>query len=215
MTLRHSNLHPVAPQCFRRGGRRGMGRGTRRGMGLVELLIAMSISASLLTAVAVAVDACFRGYRTNQEQAILMQRTRVAQNFICTNIRTTRDHAPLNDAQRIAFDGGATVTDTGIQMIDLNEKIVRFDWDVPTRRLLVIADGRTHVLAYGVENFTVRMEPLRSATSVTTGGGYDLLARATITLTVRTTDETAQSIESSDTLTLTLSASVMPRRNVW
>src|SRR5215213_6317308 len=81
-------------------------RPRRRGMGLVELMIAMSISASLLSAVAVAVDACFRGYRINQEQAILMQRSRVAQNFICTSIRTTKEHAPLSASQKLAFDSG-------------------------------------------------------------------------------------------------------------
>jgi prepilin-type N-terminal cleavage/methylation domain-containing protein len=187
----------------------------RRGMGLVELMIAMSISASLLSAVAVAVDACFRGYRINQEQGILMQRSRVAQNFICTIIRTTEDHAPLSDSQAIAFDGGATVTDTGLQMLDLNKKLVKFEWDVPTKRLLVTAEGRTNVLAYGVENFTVRMEPMRSATSVRTGGSYDLLQRATITLTVRTTEENSEPGETTGTQTLTLSASAMPRRNVW
>ena len=192
-------------------------RARRRGMGLVELLISMSISASLLTAVAVAVDACFRGYRANQEQAILMQRSRVAQNFICTNIRTTKLHAPLSDAQALAFKGGATVNDTGIEMVDINDKLVTFEWDVPTRRLLVSVGvgAPKHVLAYGVEFFNVRMEPMRSATSVRTGGDYDLLARATITLTVRTTAENSEPGETTGTQTLTLSASVMPRRNVW
>jgi prepilin-type N-terminal cleavage/methylation domain-containing protein len=187
----------------------------RRGMGMVELLIAMSISASLLSAVAVAVDACFRGYRTNQEQAILMQRSRVSQNFICTSIRTTKLHAPLSDAQQRAFDGGAIVTDTGMEMFDLNDQLVKFEWDVPAKQLLVTSGGRTNVLAYGVENFTVRMEPMRSATSIKTGGGYDLLRRATVNITVRTTDENSESSETTGTQTLTLSASVMPRRNVW
>jgi hypothetical protein len=130
-------------------------------------------------------------------------------------IRTTKDHAPLSEAQGLAFDGGATVTDTGVQMIDLNEKVVKFEWDAPTKRLLVTADGKTNVLAYGVDGFTVRMEPMRSATSVRTGGGYDLLARATINLTVRTTEENSEASETTGTQTLTLSASVMPRRNVW
>jgi prepilin-type N-terminal cleavage/methylation domain-containing protein len=187
----------------------------RRGLGMVELLIAMSISASLLTAVAVAVDACFRGYRANQEQAILMQRSRVSQNFVCTSIRTTKMHSPLGDQQQKDFDGGAIVTDTGIEMFDLNDKLVKFEWDVPTKRLLVTQSGKTNVLAYGVEDFNVRMEPMRSATSVKTGGGYDLLKRATVNITVRTTAENAVSGESTGTQTLTLSASVMPRRNVW
>ena len=204
MTLSTSNLRTTPAR-----------RPRRRGMGMVELMIAMSISATLLSAVAVAVDACFRGYRINQEQATLMQRSRVAQNFICTSIRTTKLHAPLSGEQKLAFDSGATVTDTGLEMIDLNEKIVRFEWDAPTKRLLVTAEGKTHVLAYGVDDFAVRMEPMRSATSIKTGGGYDLLARATVNLTVRTTEENSEASETTGLQTLTLSGSVMPRRNVW
>jgi hypothetical protein len=71
------------------------------------------------------------------------------------------------------------------------------------------------VLAYGVEDFNVRMEPMRSATSIKTGGGYDLLKRATVNITVRTMDTNTQASETTGTQTLTLSASVMPRRNVW
>ena len=37
----------------------------RRGVGLIELLIALSISAILLTATAVAVDASFKAYAAN------------------------------------------------------------------------------------------------------------------------------------------------------
>ena len=187
----------------------------RRGMGMVELLIAMSISASLLTAVAVAVDACFRGYRANQEQAVLMQRSRVSQNFLCTTIRTTKLHSPLGSQQQKDFDGGAIVTDTGIEMFDLNDRLVKFEWDVPKKQLLVTQNGKTNVLAEGVDDFTVRMEPMRSATSIKTGGGYDLLKRATVNITVRTTAESSAAGETTGTQTLTLSASVMPRRNVW
>jgi hypothetical protein len=59
------------------------------------------------------------------------------------------------------------------------------------------------------------MEPMRSATSIKTGGGYDLLKRATVNITVRTTEENSLASETTGTQTLTLSASVMPRRNVW
>ena len=208
------NIHCPRPvRALRRPAPRR--RTSRRGMGMIELLIAMSISASLLTAVAVAVDASFRGYKANQEQAILMQRSRVSLNFLCTSIRTTKLHAPITSTPRLKFETGATVTDTGIEMFDLNDNLVKFEWDVPKKRLMVTVDGKTHVLAQGVENFSVRMEPMRSAVSVRTGGDYDLLRRATVTLTVRTTAESSESIETTNTQTLTLSGSVMPRRNVW
>ena len=204
------------PACSLRGaGWNACTTTRRRGAGLVELMIALSISASLLAAVGVAVDASFRGYRFNQEQAILMQRTRVAQHQITTTIRTTKQHSPVSAAAKTTFSTGGVVTDTGIEMFDLNDRLVRYELDVPTKRLLVTTNGKTYTLASGVEKFQVRMEPMRSAASVRTGGGWDLLKRATITMTVRTTGDTAASGESTGLQTLTLSSSAMPRRNVW
>ena len=187
----------------------------RRGAGMVELMIALSISASLLTAVGVAVDAAFRGYRFNQEQVILMQRLRVSQHNITTTIRTTKQHSPVSSAAKTSFSTGATVADTGIEMFDLNDRLVRYEYDAPTKRLLITTNGKSYTLASGVEKFQVRMEPMRSAASIRTGGGWDLLKRATITMTVRTTKQTAASGESTGLQTLTLSSSAMPRRNVW
>ena len=67
----------------------------------------------------------------------------------------------------------------------------------------------------GVESFTVRMEPMRSAASIRTGGPWDLMKRATFLLTVKTTSDTAVKGEGIGHQTVTLSASVMPRRNTW
>ena len=67
----------------------------RRGVGLVELLIALSISAILLTATAVAVDASFKAYAANQEESSLLQQGRMALNRMVTSIRTpTRPQPP-------------------------------------------------------------------------------------------------------------------------
>jgi len=59
------------------------------------------------------------------------------------------------------------------------------------------------------------LEPMRSSTSIRTGGVYDLLSRATILLTVRTADNTVMNSETTGDQTVTISSSVMPRRNVW
>jgi hypothetical protein len=47
------------------------------------------------------------------------------------------------------------------------------------------------------------------------GGVYDRLMRATILITVRTTGNSADVNEKVGAQSLTLSTSVMPRRNVW
>lgn len=186
-----------------------------RGLALVEILMSLSITAMLLVATATAVDASFRAYRINQEQSTLVQRARVAMDRLTTVIRVTKDHAPDTPAAASAFVGGQVVTDTGLDLFDNNgvETIYRFD--PANQRILAIVGGKTYVLLNGVVLFQLKLEPMRSPTSLSTGGGYDLLERATITLKIRTNSLTSAPSETTNTQTVTLTASVMPRRNVW
>jgi prepilin-type N-terminal cleavage/methylation domain-containing protein len=195
--------------------RRRCRRGRRRGVGLIELLIALAISAALLTATAVAIDASFRAYAVNQEQSDLTQRTRLAMYRMTSIIRQTKEHAPHNGAPAGQFAGGKTVDDTGIDMFDLSGKQIGYRYDSANKQLLVVVSGTPHVLCEGVEAFNVRMEPMRSPNSIKSGGAWDLLKRATLLITVKTTDKTSTEGEGVGKQTMTLSASVMPRRNAW
>jgi hypothetical protein len=56
---------------------------------------------------------------------------------------------------------------------------------------------------------------MRSTASAKINGPWDLLERATILMTVRTADQNSLVIESDGRVQITLSASVMPRRNTW
>jgi len=204
------------------GGRRLSGRSAfdnlkwRRGISLVELLIALAISAMLLTATAVAIDASFKSYRINQEQASLIQKARLAANRILANIRQTEAHAPYTTSLLANFAAGQTVTDTGIQMYDDAGTLTRYYLDATNQRLMMRTGSSTpRVLLEGVTNFSMTLEPMRSSTSIRTGGVYDLLSRATILLTVRTADNTVMNSETTGDQTVTISSSVMPRRNVW
>jgi prepilin-type N-terminal cleavage/methylation domain-containing protein len=189
-------------------------RSRRSGMGMVELLVALAISATLLTATAVAVDAAFKAYEVNQEQAVLMSKARVSLSFLTTNIRGTTLHAPDNASRKTQFAAGQTVTDTGIVMLDANNNLLRFFHDATNKQLKVVGPAGTQILAHGVESFSITMEPMRSSESIRTGGTWDLLKRASITLKVRTGGSTAPA-EAVGTDTVTLSGSVMPRRNAW
>jgi len=186
-----------------------------RGVGLAELLIALAISAAVLTAVAVATDASFKAYRINQENASLMQRARLSLHRIVSEIRTSDTHSPITTAQIASFGAGTTVTDSGIKMFDTTDTLRTYKLDAGNDRLLVTVSGVDHVLAEGVETFTVSFEPMKSAAAVRSGGNYDLLKRATITLTVRTNFSTSLSSETTGVQTITLSSSVMPRRNLF
>jgi prepilin-type N-terminal cleavage/methylation domain-containing protein len=212
---------PAAPAAY--ASPRGVGprpwerfrRPCRRGLGLAELMIALVISALLLTAAAAALDASFKAYAINQEHSSLLQQARVTLHRISTAIRTSDTHAPLSNGPLASFAAGTTVTDTGIQMYDASDNLIAYQFDQPNQRLLCVVGGTSHVMLEGVTAFSVNLEPMRSPAAVRAAGAYDLLRRAIITLSVRTTGSTAQVGESTGTQTLTLSAAVAPRRNAW
>lgn len=199
-----SNPHPVRARRRYRGG-----------LVLVELMIALSISAALLVATAWAVDASIRAYQINQEQSALIQRARVALYHITTSIRTTSAHVPDSAPARSDFTSGLVVADTGISMYDLNNQVLTYRYDAINQRLLAITGGKTYTMAEGVTSFSVKMEPMRSDESVRTGGAWDLLRRATVTLSVRNNSKTTVGGDSTGQQVLTLSASTMPRQNAW
>jgi hypothetical protein len=193
----------------------------RRGVGLAEMLIALSISAALLTATAVAVDSAFKAYAVNQEQSDLTQRARLAVHRMTALIRQTEVHAPYADLLANQFAVGKTVDDTGIKMYDLQGNQVTFRYDSANKRVLAVVTppppgvAKSYPLCEGVDSFTMRLEPMRSSKSIRSGGGWDLLRRATILISVRTNSKTALKGEGVGHQLVTISASVMPRRNNW
>jgi hypothetical protein len=188
----------------------------RHGIGVVELLISLAISATVLAAVAYSVDMTFRAYSINSEQSDLMQRARLAMYRLTTTIRTTGAHQPLTAAALTDFKLGLLTSDTGITMLDANERPVSFKLDPAQAKLLAIdSNGTEYTLVRGVEKFEIKFEPLRSQESMRTGGVYDRLLRATILLTIHTTGNNADVDEKVGGQSVTLSTSVIPRRNIW
>jgi hypothetical protein len=215
MNRRLPNPTNAGPAARRAPRHRRHDHGRRRGLVMVELMIALSISAALLVATAWALDASIRAYQINQEQSGLIQRARVALYHIITTIRTTDAHAPDSPTLRSDFSSGVIVTDGGITMYDLNNKVLTYRYDAANQRLLAITNGQTYTMAEGVTQFTVKMEPMRSDESVRTGGSWDLLRRATITIAVRTNSKTSVAGDTTNRQVITLSASTMPRQNAW
>jgi len=185
------------------------------GLGLVELLVALPISAALLTAVAVATDSSFRAYAINEEQSGLTQRARLCMYRMMTYMRTCKEHQPITDTEITRFTQGVIVTDSGISMFTDDGKQLDFEYDAADRQLKLNENGTSRVLLRGVEAFYVKMEPMRSPAAIRGGTGYDLLRRATILLTIKTNGQSADIDEDANSGIATMSASVMPRRNSW
>jgi type II secretory pathway component PulJ len=199
------NAHPTAYRTRR----------LRRGLGLIELLVALSISTALLVATAIAVDASFKAYEINQEESGLIQRARVALYRVTESIRTTQAHAPDTASLSSQFSTGVVVTDTGIDMFDLNNNLLVYKYDSTNQRLLAVTGGNTYTMAEGVTLFQVKMEPMKSDESVRTGGAWDLLRRVSVTISVRTNAKTTVAGDTTGQEVITLSAAVVPRRNSW
>jgi prepilin-type N-terminal cleavage/methylation domain-containing protein len=68
-----------------------------RGFSLIELIVALAISALLLTASLVALDASFRAYRRTTEQASTHTVSRLAMHRMLALIRTSHAVGPLPD----------------------------------------------------------------------------------------------------------------------
>ena len=92
----------------------------RRGFNLVELLIALAITAALLSAVMVALNASFVAYQTTTEVASTHTISRLIMNRMLTMIRTGSEFGPYpvnplesivtSDFIQFQTSGGAVVT---------------------------------------------------------------------------------------------------------
>lgn len=202
-------------------------RRRRLGLGLFELLISLAISAALLTATAVALDASFRAYRVNQELGDVTQRARLTMHRLLTETRPATFHEPAAD-QLAAFRAGVIVTSNtlvlsndnvaGIRYVQRGNRLLR----EPVRRDSTnwIATADPTVLLHDVPDgeFRITLEPQRSEPAARAGLPHDQLRRATLRLTVRhTPDATSRptTADSTGTHTQTLVSSVVPRRNAW
>lgn len=83
---------PPRPAMRRRVPRR---RALRRAFSLIELQIALAISALLLTATLVALDTMFKGYEINADSASTNVVTRIAVNRMLALIRMGTDFGPI------------------------------------------------------------------------------------------------------------------------
>ncbi|MFN4242930.1 MAG: prepilin-type N-terminal cleavage/methylation domain-containing protein [Tepidisphaerales bacterium] len=223
---------PPTPRDLRKRCSRGAGTAPparpghpprRRGLGLVELLISLAITAALLTATAIALDASFRAYRTNQELGDLTQRARLAMHRMLTEIRATQDHEPA-PGDLAVFRSGIVVDTTAIRIYTDPDNAIeyRHEGSRIVRQTFRRVGGAwtsepARALLDGVApgNFTVTMEPQRSARAARAGLPFDQLRRATIRMTVQQANPQTTRSEMAGNQSVSLVSSVVPRRNAW
>ncbi len=188
------------------------GCSVRRGFNLIELLIALAISAALLTATMVAIHAAFMAYQTTTEEASTQTTARLALARMLTLIRTGERFGPdpidPQSTSIVESDWMGFQTTTG--------EILRLRWEMAEQILYIDLDRQDdgmfedqYVLLEGVINpvvapFTLEWEP-----------GKARLYRCTIDLSIVPDDNQSVELDGSRSRVLRYVASAQPRSTTY
>lgn len=186
-------------------------RSSRRGFTLVEVLMSVAILSLLAVATAAAIGASSKAFDANLASAESLQFGRNAMLRMAAELRTGQNHLPTTAAKQTTYASGVTVTDTGITFKDESGRQITYAYVAASKTVTLKIDaGATATLARGVQSFSVRMVPARSKDSIRTGGIFDELSRATLTMSVKAVDSYAD-----QSAPVTLTQSITPRSRLW
>ena len=176
-------------------------RNHRRGFNLIELLIALAITAALLSATMMALYASFNAYQSTTEVASTHTISRLVISRMLALLRTGQDFGP---APVDPMD--STVVSNYIEFYTDNGQLITLDWVAPDQTLYVVLTDEfdvdtTYPLLEGVTacSFTLEYEL-----------GYKL-HRATIDMTIVPDDNMSVSLDGNNVQVIRLVASAMPR----
>ena len=181
------------------------------GLSLVEMLISLAITALLLTATMVAIDASFQAYAAAAESASTQTSTRLVVHRLMSLIRTSTAHGPLQ-SDSDAFLSGNTLTSNYIELIDPDGNEIRLDYDAVDEMIYVT------VTPYGGSVTT--QEPLLAGVTQCSFSlvrrldedGVWILDRGSIDFTVEPDDDASLAIEGDAAAPMRVIASTMPRK---
>ena len=184
------------------GRSRCLRRGHRRGFNLIELLIALAITAALLSATMMALRASFMAYQTTTEVASTHTISRLVMHRMLALLRTGQDFGPLPPTPLPSI-----VDSNFIEFFPDNGQRLRLDW--------VPVDETLYVVLIDINgNPTTTYPLLEGVTSCNFSLEYELgykLHRATIDMTIVPDDNMSVDLDGDNQLVIRLVASAMPR----
>lgn len=192
-------------------------RSTRRaaGLSIVELLMALAITAMLLTATMAAVSASFRAYADASQQASAQAGSRLVMHRLIMLVRTSTAHGPLaadNTVSPAATVAGNVITSPYIELLDAQGNIVRMEHRPLVQQLWLIrtpAGGGTATsqpVLGGVSAATFTLVRRRD------DNGLWILQRGTVDLTIQPASDTTLALERGRPTPIRMVASTMPRK---
>lgn len=185
------------------------------GFSLVEMLISLAITAVLLTATMVAIDASFRSYATAAELASTQASSRLVTHRLIKLVRTSTAHGPLlpdlTSNPPITLSGN-TIESWYLELIDPEGQLVRVEHRRDKQELWVIihnSDGGVTLeqpILAGVTEAKFYAHRRRDR------DGVWVLERGSIDLTIEPGRDSTLAIENGSNAPVRVIASTMPRK---
>jgi prepilin-type N-terminal cleavage/methylation domain-containing protein len=183
--------------------------GRRRGVSLVEAIIALAISAILLTATMVATDASFKSYANAAQQASTQSSSRMVMYRMLAMLRNSTEHATAEGTLVLNAQ-----TSNGVAFIDPQGRDLTIEWRSDDQRLVYIErvnpldpnDTQESILLGGVTSAVFTLVGRRN------DAGQLVCERITIDITVLADDDATLELERWDLPEIRLIGSTMPRR---
>jgi prepilin-type N-terminal cleavage/methylation domain-containing protein len=184
--------------------------GPRRGFNLVEMLIALAITAALLAAVMVALDASFMAYQTTTEVASTHTIGRLVMHRILALIRTGVEFTPVPNDPR------ETIRKSDyLDVLTPDGDVVSIEWHEDEEALYVVVDGEPALLLEGV---VAQYDPDTGDQIPPFTLEYELgnvLHRATVDLAIVPDDNMSVEMDGDNQEVIRLVASAMPRLSAF
>ncbi|MEM6256865.1 MAG: prepilin-type N-terminal cleavage/methylation domain-containing protein [Planctomycetota bacterium] len=183
----------------------------RLGLSLVEMLISLAITAMLLTATMVAIDASFQAYAAAAESASTQTSTRLVTHRLLSLMRTSTAHGPLLPETNVTLSG-TTLTSPYIELLDPDGNLIRLEYDD--------TDDRLYVTVTPFGGSVATKEPLLGGVTQCEfklirrldDDGVWILDRGTIDFTVEPDADASLAIEGDAAEPMRVIASTMPRK---
>lgn len=188
--------------------------GRRRGFSLVEVLVAMTISATLLSSVMVALDASFRAYQSTTESASRHTMARLTMHRLLGLIRTGTDFGPF--PLNVLTD--PIITSDFIEFETSSGLLIRVEYVIEDEAFVLVTDPggpsqTMNVLMSGVTpQYDLNNERILPFT-LQYGIGPKLY-RATVDFLIEDDPDLDLGIEGDDVPPLRQVGSTMPRNNL-